>query len=104
VDSSIPSSQTQQGSKAYIFLTTFVPAIGGFLFGYQMTIVSGTQPAMAASPMLNAPSQIVFPRVCGGSIFVVILGGRLFFGERMIGLTAGMVSLGRAAVVLLSLS
>ena len=62
------------------------------------------QLAMAVALKLNVPGHIVFPIAIGGSTFVVILGGRLFFNERMNGLTAGGVTCGLAAVVLLSMS
>ena len=42
-DLSIPSPQTDQGSKSYVFLTAFVAAVGGFLFGYDLNIVAGAQ-------------------------------------------------------------
>lgn len=43
VDLSIPSPQTDQGSRSYVFLTAFVAAVGGFLFGYDLSIVAGAQ-------------------------------------------------------------
>ena len=43
VDLSIPSPQTDQGSRSYVFLTAFVAAVGGFLFGYDLNIVAGAQ-------------------------------------------------------------
>jgi len=64
----------------------------------------GGQLAMAVALRLNVPGHIVFPIAIGGSVFVVILGGRLLFGERMNKLTAGGISFGLAAIVLLSLS
>jgi drug/metabolite transporter (DMT)-like permease len=64
----------------------------------------GGQLAMAVSLKLNIPGHIVFPIAIGGSVFIVILGGRLFFNERMSALTASGVSCGLAAVLLLSFS
>jgi drug/metabolite transporter (DMT)-like permease len=64
----------------------------------------GGQLAMATSLKLNIPGHIVFPIAIGGSLFIVILGGRLLFGERMNRLTVGGVSFGLAAIILLSLS
>ncbi len=64
----------------------------------------GGQLAMAMALSAGVPGHVVFPIAIGGSVFIVILGGRLLFGERMNRLTAGGVSFGLAAVVLLSLS
>jgi drug/metabolite transporter (DMT)-like permease len=64
----------------------------------------GGQLAMASALKLEIPGHIVFPVAIGGSVFFVILGSRLFFGERMNKLTTGGVSFGLAAIVLLSLS
>ncbi|HEY1208890.1 MAG TPA: EamA family transporter [Terracidiphilus sp.] len=64
----------------------------------------GGQLAMAIALKLNVPGHIVFPIAIGGSVFIVVLGGRLLFGERMNGFTVSGVSLGFSAVVLLSLS
>jgi drug/metabolite transporter (DMT)-like permease len=64
----------------------------------------GGQLAMAVALELGVPGHLVFPIAIGGSVFIVILGGRLLFGERLNKLTAGGVSIGLAAVILLSLS
>jgi len=64
----------------------------------------GGQLAMAVALKLGVPGHIVFPVAIGGSTFFVILGGRLFFGERMNHLTAGGVASGLVAIVLLSVS
>src|SRR5215467_10624784 len=37
------SSRTQQGSRIYVFLTAFVAAVGGFLFGFDLNIIAGAQ-------------------------------------------------------------
>jgi len=71
---------------------------GGVLAALSM----GGQIAMAVALKLGAPGHMVFPVTLGGSVFIVILGGRLLFGERMNKLTASGVSFGLAAVVLLS--
>ena len=64
----------------------------------------GGQIAMAVALKLNVPGHVVFPIAIGGSVFIVILGGRFLFGERLNGLTAGGVSFGLVAIILLSLS
>lgn len=64
----------------------------------------GGQLAMAVALKLNVPGHIVFPIAIGGSVFIVILGGRLLFGERMNKLTAEGVSVGLTAIILLSFS
>ncbi len=64
----------------------------------------GGQLAMAVALRLNVPGHVVFPIAIGGSTFIVILGGRLFFSERMNTQTAGGVFCGLAAVILLSVS
>jgi multidrug transporter EmrE-like cation transporter len=64
----------------------------------------GGQIAMAVALKLNVPGHVVFPIAIGGSVFIVILGGRFLFGERLNRLTAGGVSFGLAAIVLLGLS
>jgi drug/metabolite transporter (DMT)-like permease len=64
----------------------------------------GGQLAMAVALKLNVPGHVVFPIAIGGSVFIVILGGRLFFNERLNAFMAGGVSCGLVAVVLLSFS
>lgn len=64
----------------------------------------GGQLAMAVALKRNVPGHIVFPIAIGGSVFIVILGGRLLFGERLNRLTATGVFFGLVAVVLLSFS
>ena len=64
----------------------------------------GGQLAMAVALKRNVPGHVVFPIAIGGSVFIVVLGGRLLFGERLNSSTAGGVFVGLAAVVLLSLS
>lgn len=64
----------------------------------------GGQIAMAVALKLNVPGHVVFPIAIGGSVFIVILGGRFLFGERLNRLTTGGVSFGLAAITLLSLS
>lgn len=73
---------------------------GGLMAGLSMT----GQVAMAAALKLGVPGHMVFPIAIGGSTFVVILGGRLLFGERMNKLTASGVYFGLASVVLLGVS
>jgi drug/metabolite transporter (DMT)-like permease len=63
----------------------------------------GGQLAMAVALKLNVPGHVVFPIAIGGSVFVVILGSRLLFGERLNRLTTSGISFGLAAVILLSL-
>ncbi len=64
----------------------------------------GGQLAMAVALKLNVPGHVVLPIAIGGSVFIVILGGRFLFGERLNRLTTGGVSFGLAAIVLLGLS
>jgi drug/metabolite transporter (DMT)-like permease len=64
----------------------------------------GGQIAMAVALKLNVPGHVVFPIAIGGSVFIVILGGRFLFGERLNRLTTVGVSFGLAAILLLSLS
>jgi drug/metabolite transporter (DMT)-like permease len=47
---------------------------------------------------------VVFPIAIGGSVFIVILGGRFLFGERLNKLMTSGVSFGLAAIIILSLS
>ena len=72
--------------------------------GIMAALSLGGQLAMAVALKLNVPGHVVFPIAIGGSVFIVILGGRLFFNERLNSLTTGGVSCGLAAVVLLSIS
>ena len=64
----------------------------------------GGQIAMAVALKLNVPGHVVFPIAIGGSVFVVILGGRFLFGERLNKLMTGGISFGLAAIILLSVS
>jgi multidrug transporter EmrE-like cation transporter len=62
------------------------------------------QVAMAIALDSNVPGHIVFPVAIGGSIFIVALGERIFFRERMNRLNVIGVSLGFLAVILLGIS
>ena len=64
----------------------------------------GGQIAMAVALKLNIPGHVVFPISIGGSVFIVILGGRFLFGERLNKLMTSGVSFGLAAIILLGLS
>ncbi len=64
----------------------------------------GGQLAMAAALKQDVPGHVVFPVAMGGAVFIVILGGRVLFGERLGGITASGVLFGLSAVVLLGLS
>ena len=64
----------------------------------------GGQVAMAIALHSNVPGNIVFPITIGGSVLVVVVAGRLFFGERMNRMSAAGVTLGFGAVILLSMS
>jgi SP family arabinose:H+ symporter-like MFS transporter len=37
------SLHSEQGSRIYVFLTAFVAAVGGFLFGFDLNIIAGAQ-------------------------------------------------------------
>jgi multidrug transporter EmrE-like cation transporter len=64
----------------------------------------GGQVAMSAALDRHVPGNVVFTIAIGGSILVVALAGRFFFGEKMHPLTAAGVAIGVGAVILLSLS
>jgi drug/metabolite transporter (DMT)-like permease len=64
----------------------------------------GGQVAMAVALAWGVPGHVVFPIAIGGSVCIVVLGSRLLFGERLNRLTGGGISIGLAAVLLLSLS
>lgn len=64
----------------------------------------GGQLAMAAALNRGLPGNIVFSVTIGGSILVVAIAGRLFFGEKMHPLSWTGVTIGGLAVVLLSIS
>jgi len=72
--------------------------------GIMAALSLGGQIAMAVALKLNVPGHVVFPIAVGGSVFIVILGGRFLFSERLTGLTTGGVACGLAAVLLLSIS
>ena len=59
---------------------------------------------MAIALGSNVPGNVVFPITIGGGILVVVVAGRLFFGERMNRMSAAGVTMGFAAVILLSMS
>ncbi len=64
----------------------------------------GGQLAMANALQSGLPGNVVFPVTIGGSILIVALAGRLFFGEKMHPLSWTGVVVGCLAVVLLSVS
>jgi len=74
-------------------------------WGAAMVLLSTAgQVAMANALDLKVPGNIVFPVTIGGSILVVVVSGRLFFGEQTNRITATGVILGFLAVILLSIS
>ncbi|MGD0224922.1 MAG: hypothetical protein ABSF71_21545 [Terriglobia bacterium] len=74
-------------------------------WGAAMALLSiAGQVAMADALSLNVPGNVVFPITIGGSILVVVVAGRLFFGEQMNRMTSLGVILGFLAVILLSIS
>ena len=73
--------------------------------GVLMALTSiGGQVAMATALGLGVPGSIVFPVSAGGSLLVVIVAGRLFFGERMNVVSTLGVAVGVLTVILFSLS
>jgi multidrug transporter EmrE-like cation transporter len=75
------------------------------LWGALLAALSmGGQVAMAVALDSGVPGHVVFPIAVGGSLFIVVLAGRLFFRERLNGWTALGVSLGFLAVILLGMS
>ena len=74
-------------------------------WGAALAILSmAGQLAMAMALDLHVPGNIVFPVTIGGSVLVVVVAGRLFFGERLNRMSTAGVTLGFGAVILLSLS
>ena len=63
----------------------------------------GGQIAMAMALDSNVPGHVVFPVAIGGSILVVTMVGRFFFGERMNRFNTAGVALGFLSVLLLSM-
>ena len=75
------------------------------LWGALMAALSiAGQVAMAVALDSNVPGHIVFPVAIGGSIFVVVLAGRIFFHERMNRLNIIGIIMGFIAVILLGMS
>lgn len=64
----------------------------------------GGQLAMSYALDFGIPGSVVYPVAVGGSILVVALAGRLFFGEKMHPLSWTGVVVGILAVALLSAS
>jgi drug/metabolite transporter (DMT)-like permease len=79
--------------------------LGELGWGAALAVLSiGGQVTMALALDAKAPGNIVFPVTIGGSVLVVVVAGRLFFGERMNRLTTAGFALGFLAVILLSVS
>ena len=75
------------------------------ILGVVMALMSiGGQVTMATALGMGVPGSIVYPVTNGGSLFLVIVGGRLFFGERMNVVSTVGVALGLLAVILFSVS
>ena len=73
--------------------------------GVLMALTSiGGQVAMATALGLGVPGSIVFPVSAGGSLLVVMVAGRLFFGERMNVVSTLGVAVGVLTVILFSVS
>jgi multidrug transporter EmrE-like cation transporter len=64
----------------------------------------GGQLAMAIALDRKVPGNVAFPVTIGGAILVVVVAGRLLFGERMNRLTTAGIAMGFLAVLLLSIS
>ena len=64
----------------------------------------GGQVAMANALNSGLPGNIVFPVTIGGSLLVVALAVRLFFGEKMHLFSWAGVAIGSLAIILLSVS
>ncbi|MGH2509167.1 MAG: hypothetical protein ACRDHZ_17445 [Ktedonobacteraceae bacterium] len=64
----------------------------------------GGQIAMADALSSGTPADIVFPVAIGGSIIVVAVAGRVFFGEKLHPLSWTGVGAGIVAVVLISIT
>jgi len=74
-------------------------------WGAALAILSiGGQVAMAMALNLNVPGNIVFPVTIGGCVLVVVVAGRLIFGERMNRMSTAGVTLGFTAIILISVS
>jgi multidrug transporter EmrE-like cation transporter len=74
-------------------------------WGAAMAILSiGGQVTMATALSSNVPGNVVFPVTIGGAILVVVVAGRLFFGERTNRVTSLGIALGFLTVILLSVS
>ena len=81
---------------------------GGFKearWGSLFAVLSlGGQLAMSYALDYGIPGSVVYPVAIGGSILVVALAGRLFFGEKMHPLSWTGIAIGVVAVVLLGAS
>lgn len=64
----------------------------------------GAQVAMATALDMGVPASVVFPLSTGGSLVLVALAGRVFFGERLNWLSVSGVASGLLAVILLGMS
>ena len=74
-------------------------------WGAAMAVLSiGGQVAMALALDSKVPGNVVFTVTVGGAILVVVVAGRLFFGERMNRISTVGIALGFLAVILLSIS
>lgn len=81
------------------------PGLKEVAWGSVLAVLSmGGQLAMAMSLERGVPGHVVFPVSIGGSIFVVALAGRLFFGERMNRTSMVGVLCGLSAVILLGMT
>ena len=74
-------------------------------WGLALALLSiGGQVAMAIALDSKVPGNVVFPVTIGGGILVVVIAGRLFFGERLNRPTTGGIALGFLATILLGIS
>src|SRR5579872_6737256 len=64
-------------------------------WGAVMAILSiGGQVATAIALDLNVPGNVVFPVTMGGTILIVVIAARIFFGERLNRVTTAGIALG----------
>ena len=94
-----------KSSNIYLYLISFVAAIGGFLFGYDTGIISGALTFLQQSfPMSTLTLEFVVSSVVLGALFGALISGRTadYFGRRSMLICAAVAFL--AGTLLISLA
>lgn len=98
-------SNKETSTRFYIYLVSFVAALGGFLFGYDTGIISGALTFLQASfPMPTTTLELVVSSVVLGALIGALISGRTadYFGRRSMLICAAIAFLAGTLLITLA--